>query len=184
MAYNFYAGKMASQQLDSALSNALVQDGSNNNIACYDGSLVVLGALAGDATYDASGKEYDTYIATAPAAATDEVVIVDFAGISEGSIAGNEYKMGVKLVDLQVPAGVKTRVRRLHLHDKFWLGASNFVSTPTVGQYAVATASGMLHTPAASVTSGQYNVKILLSKELTVGMKSSGLQYLCEVVEL
>lgn len=184
MAYGFFAGKMASQQLDSALTNVLAQNGSGTNIAIKDGSLVVLGALAPDTTYSAAGVEYDTYIATAPAAVTDEVVVVDYAGISEGSILGNIYKEGVKLFDLEVPAGRIARARRLHLHDKFWLGADNFVSAPVVGQYAVATASSFLHTPSATLVAGQYNIKVLLSKDLTTGMTAHGLQYLCEVVAL
>lgn len=184
MAHVFKEGKMASNVLDSALTNALVVDGNGDAVKAFDGSLVVLGELASDTTYDANGLEYDLYLATAPAAATDEVVIVDYAGISEGEIAGNTYKLGQKLYDLEVPAGMPTRVRRLHLHDKFWLGEDNFASAPTVGKYAVATASDMRHTPAASIAAGQYNIKILVKQDLTAGMASKGSLYLCEVVAL
>lgn len=184
MAYNFYAGKMASQQLDVMLSNALVLDGSNNEIAAQDGSLVVLGDLVADLTYDANGLEYDLYKAKAPAAATDEVSILDYAGISEGEITGNLYKMGHKLVGIEIPAGRPCRVRRLALHDKFWLGESNFTSKPTVGQYAEAKAAEFRHEPKAALTGGQYGIKILVEKDLVVGMKNDGKQYLCEVVAL
>ena len=184
MAHVFKEGKMASNILDSALTNALIVDNGGDAVKAYDGSLVVLGELAPDTTYSASGLEYDLYLAKAPAADTDEVVIVDYAGISEGAIAGNVYKLGQKLYDLEVPAGVPTRVRRLHLHDKFWLGEDNFVSVPTVGKYAVATASDMRHTPANEIKAGQYNIKVLVKQDLTAGMASKGSIYLCEVVAL
>lgn len=179
MANVFKAGKMASQQLDSALANAVAAT------AVPDGALVVLGDMIQDTTYDLGGlNEYDTYEAAAPAAVTDEVVVVDYAGISEGAIAGNVYKMGNKLYNLTAPAGQIFRVRRLALHDKFWLGDSNFASAPTVGQFATATASAFTHTPAASLPGSGYAVKILVKEDLTAGMQSKGYIYLCEVVQL
>lgn len=179
MAYTFKEGKMASNVLDSMLA------GGVSASALKDGSLVVLGDLVADTTYIASGDyQYDVYELSLPAAATDEVAIVDYAGISEGPIAGNVYKMGNKLYDLEVPAGELTRVRRLALHDKFWLGEDNFESTPTVGEFAEAKASSGKHDPKSSLTGGQYGIKVLLEKDLTAGMKSVGKIYLCEVVAL
>lgn len=182
MAYNFYAGKMLSQDVDTYVTN-----GVNAAEAMPNGALVKLGALATDATYEVQGGvEYDVYEAGKPAAATDEVAIVDYAGISEGNIAGNNYRIGHKLYDLQVPAGTITRVRRLNLHDKFWLAAGNFTEAPTVGKYAVAKATSYLHEPKADLTGNTdgYAVKILVEKDLTAGMKAEGKQYLCEVVQL
>lgn len=174
----FKEGKMASNVLDSMLANAVSTE------AIYDGSLVVLGDLAADTTYDNNGLEYDTYEAAKPAAATDEVVIADYAGIQEGAIGGNIYKEGVKLYDLEIPAGEIYRVRRLALHDKFWLGEANFASEPTVGEYATATASAYTHTPASSLPQSGYAIKVLLQEDLTAGMTSQGSLYLCEVVQL
>lgn len=179
MAYVFKEGKMASNVLDSYIANGV------SETAIKNGSLVVLGELAADTTYSNTGKEYDTYVATAPAAVTDEVAICDYAGISEGEILGNTYRIGNKLYDLTVPAGVPFRVRRLALHDKFWLGNSNFASTPTVGKYATATASAHTYTPAADLTGHTgFAIKVLLNIDLTAGMKSKGTLYLCEVVQL
>ena len=177
MAKVFKHGKMMSDVVDAALTNAVF------GTAVDDGSLVVLGNLAADSAY--TGKvEYDTYEGAAPAAATDEVVIVDYAGISEGEIAGNVYKEGIKLVGLTVPVGRIMRVRRLALHDKFWLGADNFASTPTVGEYAKATAAAFTHTPASSLPASGYAVKVLVENDLNQGMKINGKIYLCEVVQL
>ena len=179
MAYLFYAGKMLSQDADSQVTNAILES------AVKDGSLVALGDLAADQTYAQSGDyEYDVYEAAAPAAVTDEVCILDYAGISGGDINDNYYKMGVKLFDLEIPAGEIVRARRLHLHDKYWVGASNFESTPTVGEYAELKAGSFKHDPKSSLTGGQFGVKILKEQDLTAGMESKGKMYLVEVVAL
>ena len=173
----FKHGKMMSDVVDAALTNAVLEEDIK------DGALVVLGDLAADGAY--TGKvEYDTYEAAAPEAETDEVVIVDYAGISEGSIAGNEYRIGIKLHNLTVPAGTATRVRRLYLHDKFWLGADNFASAPVVGEYATAKANSYKHTPAATLPQAGYAIKILVENDMTVGMHTEGKIYLVEVVQL
>lgn len=175
----FFAGKMLSQDADSQVTNAVLES------AVKDGALVVLGDLAADTTYVANGDfEYDVYEAAAPVAATDEVVIVDYAGISGGDIYDNYYKIGVKLFGLEAPAGEIVRVRRLHLHDKFWLGEANFESAPTVGKFAAAKAGSMLHEPAAALPVSGYAIKILKEDYLTTGMESNGKKYLCEVVQL
>ena len=177
MAKVFKHGKMMSDVVDSALANAKF------DVAVDDGALAVLGDLAADGAYTGL-VEYDTYEGAAPEAATDEVVIVDYAGISEGAIAGNQYKIGIKLHNLKVPAGTITRVRRLYLHDKFWLGEDNFASAPVVGEYATATAGDFTHTPAAALPASGYAIKVLVEKDLTVGMHSEGKIYLVEVVQL
>lgn len=129
MAFTMKSGKMASNVLDSMLANAKAAE------AIKDGSLVKLGDLVKDDVY--GDADYDTYMAEKPAD-SKEVVIADYAGISEGAIAGNDYKLGIKLHDLMIPAGTVFRVRRLALHDKFWLGQDNFEGAPAVGKYAIA----------------------------------------------
>lgn len=183
MANVFKTGKMISNVVDSYLANAVSED------AIIDGGLVVLGDLAADTTYSATGLEYDTYEAAAPEAATDEVVICDYAGIENYSESGyapknNIIKQGIKLYGLTVPAKTIYRVRRLALHDKFWLGEGNFASAPTVGEFATATANSVAHTPAASLPQAGYAIKVLVENDLTTGMKSNGKIYLCEVVQL
>ena len=185
MANLFYSGLMVSDQIDAALAGALALDGSNEEMPVKDGALLVLGDLVADTTYANSGDfEYNAYKAKAPAAVTDEVVIVDYAGISGGEIRDNYYKMGVKLYGLEAPKGEIVRVRRLHLHDKFWLGRDNFESAPTVGQFAELKANSMKHDPKAALTGGQYAVKILKEEDLTTGMEVNGKKYLVEVVAL
>lgn len=173
MANVFYSGKMISDQIDSYLANGISEKEH------IDGELVVLGDLAEDTTYAADGVEYDTYKVNAPEA-DKEKAIIDYAGISEGEINGNVYKEGIKLYGLTVPANEIFRVRRLNLHDKFWLGADNFAETPVVGNEYGADANGK-H---AASGLGNYKVKVLTSRELTTGMRANGLMYLCEVIAL
>lgn len=170
-----YSGKMASNVLDSMLANAKAAE------AIKDGSLVKLGDLVTDDVY--GDAEYDTYKAEKPADG-EEVVIADYAGISEGAIAGNEYKLGVKLHDLMIPAGEVFRVRRLALHDKFWLAEDNFDAAPTVGKFATAEAGEYTHKVAEDKPASGYAVKIIAEKGMTVGMKANGNIFLCEVVSL
>lgn len=179
MAFVMKEGKMASNTLDSMLAN-----GVSDSLVINDGDLVVLGDLAANDIYETN--EYDTYKVAYPTTpTTDEVVIVDYAGVSEGTIIGNVYKIGNKLYNLTVPAGTPFRVRRLALHDKYWLGEDNFASKPTVGQFAIATASNGKHTPNASIAESGYCVKILASKGFTAGTTTDSKDiYLCEVVKL
>jgi len=177
MAFLFKSGKMASNVLDSMLTNAKAEKVIN------DGDLVVLGDVVKDEIY--GNEEYDMYKADYPAApTTDEICIVDYAGISEGLISGNNYKLGVKLHDLAVPVGEPMRIRRLALHDKFWLGEDNFAAQPTVGKYAIATASSGKHTPADDATAEGYTVKIIAKRGFTAGMSADKEMYLCEVIKL
>lgn len=177
MANIFKEGKMLSNVADSYLANAVADFDMPN------GSLVVLGDLADDKTYAKDGLEYDTYKAAKVAAETDEVVIVDYAGISEGEIGGNNYKFGNKLYELVVPAGEITRVRRLALHDKFWVAKDNFNGAPVKGQYAIAEAEKLTLKPNAEKTAN-FCVKVLEERDLVAGMRNVDKMYLCEVVSL
>ena len=173
----FRAGKMASNALDSLLANG------KSDAPVIDGAIVSLGDLESDPDYGGD-CEYDTYEMRAPLAPTDEIALVDYAGIGEGNAMGNAYRLGSKLIGLEVPAGVPTRVRRLALHDKFWLGEGNFLSSPAVGGYAMAEKGSCLHKATDSLPKSGYAVRILAAEGMAVGMSSFGKRYLCEVVSL
>ena len=157
-----------------------------------DGAFVVLGDLDLDGVYSAESVDYNVYKSTAPAATTDKVVVIDIAGVSEGVIAGNTYKIGVKLVDLKAAPGFAVRFRRLAVGDKFWLGEGCFASAVGENGYAALTANDVTLTPAASQPGSGFAVKIQASKDLTVGQmvakNADGSTYeqlyLCEVVQL
>lgn len=136
-----------------------------------DGAFVVLGALADDTTYIGK-KDWNVKHAFAPATdalTADEVVVIDIDNVSNGVIAGNNYKIGNKLVDLKMDAGYPVRYRKLCKGDMFWLGAGCFETAPTVGKYANLTANKVTLTPADTATDDQLNLIIRDSKPMTIG---------------
>lgn len=161
----FEVGSMACEDIQSYVISAKFK-ASNVFAEVHDGAIVKLGGLCADPVYDGL-KDWNCYECTAPANASDAFVIVDLDEVSEGTIAGNSYKIGNKLVDLKCKPGYAARCRRLVKGDKFWLGEGNFVSAPTVGEYGKITASSTLIT-AASTVSGA-NFAILASKPMTIG---------------
>lgn len=182
----FYKALMASESVLSYLGSTKFQDGEDEYAEIHDGALVTLGNLAPNDPYNIGDTsdmlDDNVYLSKAPAATTDPVVIVDIAGVSEGVIAGNNYKIGIKQVGLRGMPGYAVRYRIPMKHDRFWLSEDCFASAPTVGQYATATANSTKHTPAAAETGdGSYCVKIEDSRDFTVGNSAYGKLYLCRV---
>ena len=178
---------MASDDVRTYLANAVVLDGNNAEIEAPDGGLVDLVALRADTTYSNTGLQYDVYNAKAPTADYADLALIDYAGIQEGVIGGNAYRIGDKLYNLTVPAGRPTRVRRPALHDKFWLGSANFAAEPAIGDAYGINAGAFTHAKiaAADVASHTgYMIRIRIARELTTGMRSQGNMYLAEVVQL
>lgn len=185
----FSKALMTSEYDISKLASVVFQE-DGENAAIMDGSFVVLGDLIPNEAYGNNVPDYNTYYASAPTATTDPVVMVDIAGVSEGVIAGNTYKIGVKQVDLQGQPGYSVRARIPELHDKFWLGEGCFATVPTVNQFAVLTANDVILTPAEEAADSGFCVKIQAAKDLTLGQfvnkAGDGYEklYLCEVVKL
>ena len=186
MAKVFRAAEMMSEDVQSYVISCQYQAGGVD-APIEDGSFVKLGELKDDKTYVASGdKDYNVYLASQPTAVTDEVVVIDYPGVSEATITGNSYRMGVKLFDLMAPAGRPVRARRLALHDRFWLGEGNFDGSVVVGNIAglEANKTTLKDSGSKEITEGQLNVKIHLGKDFNYGQSASGKLYLCEVVGL
>lgn len=183
MAKVFRAAEMMSEDVQSYVISCQYQVASAD-APIEDGSFVKLGELKPDTTYAAAGdKDYNVYLASMPTAVTDKVVVIDYPGVSEGSIAGNSYRMGVKLFDLVAPAGRPVRARRLALGDRFWLGEDNFAAAVDNNGYAILTANDVRLTP-ASAAGDNFAVKIHLGKDFNYGQSAKGKLYLCEVVGL
>ena len=183
MAKVFRAAEMMSEDVQSYVISCQYQVASAD-APIEDGSFVKLGELKPDTTYAAAGdKDYNVYLASMPTAVTDKVVVIDYPGVAEGSIAGNSYRMGVKLFDLVAPAGRPVRARRLALGDRFWLGEDNFAAAVDNNGYAILTANDVRLTP-ASAAGDNFAVKIHLGKDFNYGQSAKGKLYLCEVVGL
>ena len=186
MAKVFRAAEMMSEDVQSYVISCQYQEGGKD-APIADGSFVKLGELKEDKTYVAAGdKDYNVYLASEPTAVTDKVVVIDYPGVSEGTISGNSYRIGIKLFDLVAPAGRPVRARRLALHDRFCLGEDNFNGSVVVGNIAglEANKTTLKDGGAQDITEGQLNVKIHLGKDFNYGQSASGKLYLCEVVGL
>ena len=183
MAKVFRAAEMMSEDVQSYVISCQYQAGGVD-APIEDGSFVKLGELKDDKTYVASGdKDYNVYLASQPTAVTDEVVVIDYPGVSEGTISGNSYRLGVKLFDLVAPAGRPVRARRLALGDRFWLGEGNFTGAVGSNGFATLTANDVRLTPAGEA-GANFAVKIHLGKDFNYGQSASGKLYLCEVIGL
>lgn len=182
MASNFRKGLMASEDVRSLLVTGAYVSGGARAI-CPDGAVVVIGDLVNSSVYT-SVLDLNVHSIAAPAAITDSVAIVDYDGISQGTIQGVVYRDGVKTYGLAVPADRTTRVRRLIKGDTGWFGSSNFASTPTVGQYAIPTASATTWTPAASAVTTSTCIKIESSKPVTEGAVNTDTEYFCTFVNV
>ena len=186
MAKVFRAAEMMSEDVQSYVISCQYQVGGLDS-QIEDGSFVQLGELKPDKTQSEEGdKDYNVYLASAPTAVTDKVVVIDYPGVSEGTISGNSYRLGVKLFDLVAPAGRPVRARRLALGDRFWLGEGNFSNSVVVGNIAglEANKTTLKDSGSQEITEGQLNVKIHLGKDFNYGQSASGKLYLCEVVGL
>lgn len=183
MAKVFRAAEMMSEDVQSYVISCQYQV-AGVNAPIEDGSFVKLGELKEDKTYvEAGDKDYNVYLASMPTALTDKVVVIDYPGVSEGTISGNSYRIGVKLFDLVAPAGRPVRARRLALGDRFWLGEENFTGAIDDNGFAILTANDVRLTPAGAA-GDNFAVKIHLGKDFNYGQSASGKLYLCEVVGL
>lgn len=183
MAKFMKSGKMISESVSTYLAGIVFYNG-DNPAQVENGALVTLGDLLADTTYADSGDyQYDVYKATAPVAGK-EVAIVDLAKVNSITSGDNSYRVGLNQYNLMADANEVIRVRRLNLHDKYWIAAGNFSAEPTVGTFATVTASATTHTPAAELPASGFAVKVLLSRNFATGAEDGGKMFLVEVVQL
>ena len=154
---------------------------SNSQLAeVEDGAFVVVGDLMKSTVY--SGKDYNVFEIKAPAAATDEVAVVDIADVSKGDVRGAAWRVGIRTDGLVAEAGQPVRVRILKKYDRFFLSDAGFKSAPTVGKFATIEAENTKLVPAENKTEGQFNVKIEMAKEFVIGQTVAGKKYYCRVL--
>lgn len=154
---------------------------SNSQLAeVEDGAFVVVGDLMKSTVY--SGKDYNVFEIKAPAAATDEVAVVDIADVSKGDVRGEAWRVGIRTDGLIAEAGQPVRVRILKKYDRFFLSDTGFKSAPTVGKFATIEANSTKLVPAGAETAGQFNVKIEAVKDFVLGQTVAGKMYYCRVL--
>ena len=163
----FQPVRMESQYVATKLQTVLFQ-ADDENAACFDGELAVLGDFTQDPVYlnaftaaDAAASapaDFNTRIATAPAAATAVGVgVIDLPTVPMATGAGVAYRMGFKTIGLTAEAGVPVRFRKFVVDDTFATGEENCTAALTAGQYAtVGTAGKWVPAATAPSTAGCY----------------------------
>lgn len=163
----FQPVRMESQYVATKLQTVLFQ-ADDENAACFDGELAVLGDFTQDPVYlnaftaanaaASAPADFNTRIATAPAAATAVGVgVIDLPTVPMATGAGVAYRMGFKTIGLTAEAGVPVRFRKFVVDDTFATGEENCTAALTVGQYAtVGTAGKWVPADKAPSTAGCY----------------------------
>lgn len=163
----FQPVRMESQYVATKLQTVLFQ-ADDENAACFDGELAVLGDFTQDPVYlnaftaanaaASAPADFNTRIATAPAAATAVGVgVIDLPTVPMATGAGVAYRMGFKTIGLTAEAGVPVRFRKFVVDDTFATGEENCTAALTVGKYAtVGTAGKWVPAAEAPSTAGCY----------------------------
>lgn len=163
----FQPVRMESQYVATKLQTVLFQ-ADDENAACFDGELAVLGDFTQDPVYlnaftaakaaDSAPADFNTRIATAPAASTAVGVgVIDLPTVPMATGAGVAYRMGFKTIGLTAEAGVPVRFRKFVVDDTFATGEENCTAALTAGKYAtVGTAGKWVPTDTAPSTAGCY----------------------------
>lgn len=158
----FQPVRMESQYVATKLQTVLFQ-ADDENAACFDGELAVLGDFTQDPVYlnaftaakaaDSAPADFNTRIATAPAASTAVGVgVIDLPTVPMATGAGVAYRMGFKTIGLTAEAGVPVRFRKFVVDDTFATGEENCTGALTVGKYATVGTDGKW-VPAATAPS-------------------------------
>ena len=177
---------MVSESNDALVRSGVYHVGATPT-AVGSGAFVIVDGLMDNTTYAASGiKDLNKLKVIYPGAPTTDigVMVSVIVMVSDGTISGNVYRVGTKTIGLTAVAGETIRFRALGMNDQFWLGDTNFVSTPTVGQYAVLTASSVDLTPAANKSAAGFTVAIDATMTKSQGITANTTAYLCRVVKM
>lgn len=180
--YIFQKVNMASEDVQAYTRSGRFYDGEET-AETQDGAVVVIGDLVEHEVYTGT-KDLNVFKISAPTAVTDSIALVDYVGVSRADVVGVSYNIGDKTWGYPVPKDWNTRIRIPVKYDQFYIGADNFVSEPTVGEYATVTPNDIRLTPVATPTAGQFCVKIEQSQNIITGMVNNGLKYLCTVVSV
>lgn len=163
----FQPVRMESQYVATKLQTVLFR-ADDENAACFDGELAVLGDFTQDPVYlnaftaanaaASAPADFNTRIATAPAADTAVGVgVIDLPTVPMATGAGVAYRMGFKTIGLTAEAGVPVRFRKFVVDDTFATGEENCTAALTVGKYAtVDTAGKWVPAAEAPSTAGCY----------------------------
>lgn len=189
----FQKTNMVSESVPAAMRSGLFHTALEAEAAVDSGALVIASVLADNEIYNSylgagALKDFNTFIVKAPVtgdvtATNANVYIVDPVKVSEGTINGNIYREGAKTLGLAGVAGEKVAIRKLFLADQFILGADNFASAPTAGQYAILANGVTTLAPAAAIPSTGFCARVECAWHVSQGITAID-GYLLTVVQL
>lgn len=171
---NFEKILMASEDVKSYLVSGVCES------ELFDGAVVKIGDLVDHEVYKGL-KDMNTRTIEAGYEAGKRYGIVDYVGVSEGAIAGVNYREGIKTAGLPVPAGRATRVRIPQIGDEFFLGDGNFSAAPTAGSEYVPTADGLFE---AGASGNGFAIKVEFETDKVVGQVNDSKKYFCTVMSI
>lgn len=174
---------LAGEDVQTFTRSGMFFDADGNPADVEDGAVAVLGDPIDHEVYNGI-KDLNVRKLTAPEAATDKIVLVDYVGVSKADVMNVRYHVGDKVAGTYPHAGEYTRVRVPVMYDEFWLGSENFDTAPEVGQYATVAAGSTALTVVDAPVAGQFCVKIDDTKNLIMGTVNDSIMYRCFVVGL
>jgi hypothetical protein len=189
----FQKTNMISESVYAAMRSGLFHTAMEAEAAVDSGAFVIAGELADNEVYNeylgaGALKDFNTFIIKAPVSAhvtasNANVYVVDPVKVSEATNGTNVYREGARTLGLAGNPGEKIAIRKLFLDDMFILGAGNFVSAPTVGEFAILTATETTLTPAAAIPSTGFAIRVECEWHITQGINATD-GFLCTVVQL
>ena len=112
--------------------------------------------------------------------------IVDSADVNETTdAAGNVYRNGDIITNLEFPKTKALRMRQLKVEDRFYIFDGNVTgSTPQAGYHLIPTSSSFQFTCQAGAPVSGLDIIVLAVLPLTAGLNNLGSKYLVKVVSL
>ena len=143
----FLPRKMVSQRLDTYVQTVTPATAKDN------GDLVILGAVAANATFS-SLKDFENHATAAVTTiATDNIYVIDNDDVYEDADGNRLPNKTYDRQNLYAPAGVPVRARALMVHDVASWDVACFDATPAAGKWCIPTASDVIWTVSATLPS-------------------------------
>lgn len=150
-------------------------------VTCYAGQLVVQETQLPNEGYTGLNNENAWVMGGPGDDLTQDIYACNTFNVNEiqDPVTGNIYKVGSNTLGLPIPAGQRGTYTRIDEGDMMRFGIGNFTAAPTVGQYAVINAAGVL-VPSAVIPTGINTLyfEVLSTGSFTQGAYASFAYYL------
>ena len=145
-----------------------------------DGDIVKIGDLVDHEVYKGI-KDMNVRTIEAGYEAGKRYGIVDYVGVSQGTIQQVVYRVGSKVLGLPVPANENTRVRIPQVGDEFYLADGNFEATPVAGTVYTGKADGSY---VAGTEGDGFTFKVEYVTDKIMGQVNAGKKAYCTVLSV